>query len=367
MTAKIVIGSVLAVFIVIVGLLIVNKIEDSKRAARYNEIIAVASEPTTKEIEVDEEDLQILLDSIRVGTNRSRQIVYKALSIAKGQPGMDVSASIAEFATTGILPDEIRAVLLGDVLRIRKDRSVLPFLFDYIEKTENEKVASAALRAAESVATDSEIQNFLQLIQLTPSNMIRRSAEDAAVSALEFSRKPKSYGGDFVEAMEAAVNADVRHAMIRLMGQTGAEVAADTLVETLNGKDRYDAIAALQGIAAWPNDELYPELVSFLDGQADELVRRKTFEAAISILIDPERRKERSETQQREMWTSLQRATTTTKEMFTLLSGLARVESASWAVDIAQTVANQSGNADVKAQAEGAIQRMKERAKLEGK
>lgn len=364
--AKVTIAVMLSIMVVILGWVVLSTMSSSKINKRYNELVAIAADPSAKELPVTSGDLEILLNSVRAGSNSSRETVYRALAIATTKGSTDVDARIAEFATTEVLPDEIRNNLLSRVLTRRASRTTLPYLIEFARTTDNDGSAAAALQALATIGSDEEIEDFIGIIQFTASDRVRIEAEKATASTLERSANRANYGPILVSAAESAVSDDVRRTMLRLLGFTGSDAALKKMMATLNGKERLDTLAALQAVRNWPDDSMFEELVGFLDKQTDELIRRKTFEAAVSMLTDKERSASRDEAKSEEYWKLLSASAKTDYEQSGVVSGLARTQWADWAIAVVEPYVDESRSDEIIVQAERAIQKMQERARVMG-
>lgn len=364
--AKIAIAIVLAVVVVILGMVILNTMSKNKVNERYNELVAIAADPATEELPVSAGDLDILLNSVRAGSNRSRETVYKALAISKATGSTDVDTRIAEFATTELLPDDIRVSLLERVLRRRASASTVPILLKFARETENDRAAAAALTAVTEIGGESEIDEFLEVIQFTSSSSIRSAAEKATAAVLEKTENRENYASTLVTAAESATDDDVRRALIRLLGHAGGDLAMEKVTAALEGEDNLDTLAALQAIQAWPNDSLFEDLIAFLEEQTDDTLRRKTFDAAYAFLMDKDRAAKRDDLDSEDYWKMLARNAKTEREQFSIISGLAKSETADWALSVVEYFADEAESDRVIDQAEKAINHMRERAKIKG-
>ncbi len=364
--AKIAIAIVLAIVVLILGGVVLNTMSTNKINKRYNELVAIAADPATKELPVTSSDLDILLNSVRAGSNKSRETVYKALAIATAKGSTDVDSRIAEFATTEVLPDEIRIALLERVLRRRADPSTLPYLLKFARETDNERAAAAALTAVTDISGEDEIDNFLEVIQFTSSDQIRRAAEKATASILDRSATREKYGSSLATAADNTVNDDTRRTMLRLLGHAGGDVALERVTKALEGDDNLDTLAALQAIESWPDDSLFEDLIAFLETQTDDLLRRKTFDSAFGFLMDADRAGKRDEMDSEEYWKMLARNAKTQREQLAIISGLAKTETADWALSVVEYFADEAESDQVIDQAEKAIRHMRERAKIKG-
>jgi tRNA A-37 threonylcarbamoyl transferase component Bud32 len=361
-SAKTAIFSVLGLLILLVGWMLVTKMGENKINKRYNELVNIAKMPTTSELPVSKEDMKILLDSIGTGANKSRETVYKALAIAKTTDGSDADEMIARFATKELLNDDIRVALLSRVLRQRANPSSLDYLLQYSKSTDNEEVAAAALTAVTEIGGDEQIDDFIDVIQYSSSNTIRKAAEGALESILERSIHREKFGASISEAYTAATDDSTRRTMIRLLGVAGGETSGAMIKGILKGDDKLDQLAAIEAMKSWPDDSMFGTLMDFLDGQMDTTVRPKAFAAGYSFLLDDKRK--RSDKQTEELWRELAANAKLPKEQDTIISGLVSIAKSEWPIEIIEGFAKTSDNDRVIDRSGKAISVIRDRLKI---
>lgn len=355
-------AGVLTLLIIVMVVVFVQMAGKGKRNDRYNALVKIAADTSATEVPVNREDLEILLDGTRAGSNRGRETVYKALALATATDGTDVDARIVEFATKEILPDDIRTALLSRVLLKRASPTIVDPLLAFAKETDNEQAAAAAIKAVTFVASDDDFNDLIDVIQFSPSAGIRKAAEDAAAEMIRKSEQKESYGTILADAASAAVTDDNRRTMIRLIGRSGGEKGAELIKGVLDGEDKLDQLAAIEALRNWADDSMFPTLIEYLEGLEDEQLRAKAFEAGYSFLITDGRK--RDDLDAEEFWKELARNAKTEREELTIVSGLAAKGTTDWALSVVEFFADESESDRVIDTAEKGARAIRDRMKI---
>jgi hypothetical protein len=361
-TAKAAIAGILAIIVVILTMIFLNIASHGKDTERYNELVEKAAVAGASELPVNERDVEILLNSIRAGSNRERETVYKALAIAKATDGTNVAERIAAFATTEALPVDIRVALLRRVVPRRSDPSVVPYLIEFARSSVDESAAAAALAAVSELGGDEQIPEFLDVIQFTDSTPIRKAAEDAAAEAIHNSENRDRHAETLIALADNAAKDEVRRTAIRLLGHTGGDKARERVIEALENEERLETLAALRALQSWPDESVFGTLIELVETAEDEDLRRRGFDAAYGMLMDRER--EIDEFDREDFWKMLAREAKLEREQITVINGLAQTETSDWALSVIEYFADEAERDRVIDQAEKAILHIRDRAKL---
>ena len=361
--AKVAIASILGIFVIGLGIMLVQLMGGNNQTEIYNALVAEAAKPETTELAVDSEKLEILLNSTRAGSNKSRETVYKALSIAQATDGTDVDARIAEFATKEILPTDIRVSLLSRVLRKRASPAIKPYLLEFARSTDNDQAAAAALTAVIEVGGEEEFDDFLDVIQFSPSAAVRRAAEKATAEVIQKSDKKDQLGSTLATASQN-VNDDNRRTMIRLLGFTGSDSAKEIVTAAIEGDDNLDKLAAIEALKNWSDESMFETLMEFLEEQTDEQLRPKAFDAGYQFLMSKDRNLDDLDAE--DYWKMLARNAKTEREQNTIIGGLAKTETSDWALSVIEYFADEAESDYVIDRAEKAISHIKERRRVKG-
>lgn len=361
--AKIAISSILGIFVIGLGIMLVQMMGGNNKTEIYNALVAEAAKPETTELSVDSEKLEILLNSTRAGSNKSRETVYKALSIAKATDGTDVDTRIAEFATKEVLPTDIRVSLLSRVLRKRASPAIKPFLLEFARSTDNDQAAAAALTAVIEVGGEEEFDDFLDVIQFSPSTAVRRAAEKATAQVIKESDKKEQFGSTLATAAKN-VNDENRRTMIRLLGYTGSDSAKEVITAAIEGDDNLDKLASIEALKNWADESMFETLMEFLEEQTDEQLRPKAFDAGYQFLMSKDR--DLDDLDAEDYWKMLARNAKTEREQNTIIGGLAKTETSDWALAVIEYFADESESDYVIDRAEKALSHIKERRRVKG-
>ncbi len=346
---KAVIAVVLGLLAVLLAVIMLKKSGDNAETKLYNDMITYAAKGDATELPVDEKKLDILLrNAVSVASNQQRYNVYKALFLAKATDGTDIDAKIAEFATTREMIPDIRIVLIRDVLRKRKNPAIIGTLIDYARTTDDTKAAVAALEAVRFMATEEHFPAFIEIIQSTQNDGIRKAAEANAAKIMEKSASTDSLGETVVTAHDNAFNEVVRHSMLRLLAGIGGERALDLAKQNLESDDVKNKIAAIVALGNWKDQTGFKTLIDFIASGPELQLRGRAYDSAIGYASESEENHE-------ENWTLLAEQAKTQEEQIKLIRGVATSKPEPWAFSILGNIVNNSDDDKAIDQAERAI------------
>ncbi|MCP5531586.1 MAG: protein kinase [Akkermansiaceae bacterium] len=290
---KTMIAAVLGLLVVLLGWILLNRSGQNRETRRYNELIAIAKQPDATEVPMNKADFEIMLRSATFTgalDAAKREVIYKALFLAKPTDGTDFDKSLAEIATTRDMLPEVRKTLLGPVLRKRGNPVIVPTLLDYVKSTATPEAAKAALEGIRFLVTDEHFDPLLQLIQTTESDDIRKAAEETAVELIDKSTNRAALADKLSKAYEGSVNDKSRHAMLRLLGRCGGAEALAIARNVLEKGEPKDQVAALMALRSWGDNSAFPLLADFLRNPvADPQLKAQAFDAALGFLSDEKR------------------------------------------------------------------------------
>jgi serine/threonine protein kinase len=358
-TAKTTIAAVLGILVVLLAWYLIDRSGKNRETKLYNEMMALAANKDTTEIPVTAEKLKLLLNAAtNTGVVEARETVYQALYLSKAVDGTDVDASIAGFATSGEMLPDVRAVLIGKVLGMRKNPAVVPVLLEYAGRSGVEpRFAAAALQAVRYTARDEHFNSVLKLLESTGSAEVRKAAEDTLVQILKKSAERGGHAETLAGLYEkSSNNNDVRHAALRLLGRCGGARALDLVKNALTVEDHKDQVAAIMSIGAWTNDAAFPLLIEFIAAQTNPQTRSRAFDAALRHLGDAEIKREPDAL--RDLWLQLAAQAKTGGEKIRIIRGLVDFTD-DWALDQLKPYVNDE-DGQVADLAEKALQKMRE-------
>ena len=354
------IAIVLGIIAVGLGFFVLQKSKDNAEAKEYNEMIKIAAKESATEVPVNQRKLEILLrNASTVSANTSREVVYKALFLAKATDGTDVDARIAEFATKQEIIPDVRIVLLRQVLRRRENPAIIGTLLNFARTTDDKMAAIAAIEATRFMATDGQLQEFLDFIKTTKDDLIRKAAEENVAEIIKKTASKATLGKTISEAHEAATDPVVRHSYLRLLGRVGGDASLALATKALASEDVKDKIAAIVALGTWADDSGYKALIEYLGTGPDLQLRSRAYESAYQYASAKEGNPE-------EIWTLLSTESKTQDEQMKLIRGLANVKPEPWAFALLEKFAKESEYDKVIDLAERAVVRLKDIQKTQG-
>jgi serine/threonine protein kinase len=362
--AKTVIAAILGILVVLFAWFLLNRSGKNREARLYNEMILEAAKGDTTEIPVNAEKLELLLSAAtNTGVVEARQTVYQALFLAKAVDATDVDARIAEFATTREMLPDVREVLIRDVLRKRKNPSVVPTLLAYASRnTDDARSAVAALQAVRFMAGDDHFEAFLNTIEGTNHDDVRKAAEETMVQILKKSPNRSAKADLLASTYESSMNDNVRHSMLRLLGRCGGPKALELVKQTLAGGEPKDQVAAIISISAWADDSAFELLLDFIASQSDEQLRTRAFDSALRFLTDGDVTRDADVT--RDLWLKLDAQAKTSAEQMKIIRGIVTFTD-EWAMKLLEKYAEEDDDrvADL---AEKAMERVRDLRRIRG-
>lgn len=351
---KAVIAVVLGLLTVVLAVIMLKKSGDNAETKIYNQMITIAAKPDATELPIDANKLDILLrNAVSVASNKDRYVVYKALFLAKATDGTDIDGKIAEFATTREMIPDIRIVLIRDVLRKRKNPTVIGTLLNYARSTDDTNAAVASLEAIRFMVTEEHFTAFIEIIQTTEKNAVRKAAETNAAKIIDNAGSKDSLGATLAAAHDNAFNDVVRHTMLRLLAGIGGEKALDLAKENLQSDENKNQIAAVVALGNWKDQTGFKALIDFIASGPELQLRGRAYDSAIGYATE-------SEDNIEENWGMVAEQAKTQEEKIKLIRGVAISKAEPWAFAILQEIVNNSDDDKAVDLAERAIVHLKD-------
>ena len=359
-SAKTMIAAVLGLLTVLLAWYLLDRSGKNRLTAIYNEKIKLAADPTTTEVPMDAETLQLFLDAAtNTGVVEARQTVYQALYLAKATDGTDIDARIAEFATSREMLPDVREVLIRDVLRRRKNPAIVPTLLAYASRPgQDPRAAISALQAVRFMAGDEQFEQFLAVVQATDNNDVRKAAEDTMAEIIKKSPQRGKLLDRLIDAYEGGSADVVRHALLRLIGRAGGDKALELVKKAL--AEPKDQIAALVSIGGWIDDSALPLIYEFIGGSEDLMLRSRAFDVVIRFVKD--RDPAPSDDFLRAFWEQLASLAKATDEQLKIIRGLVGYDT-DWSVALLEKYRD-SDNDQVANLADQALLMLEEKRKV---
>lgn len=352
--AKMMIAVVFGLLAIILAVVFLKKSGKNAETKIYNQMVQAAAATSATEIPVDKKKLDILLrNAITVGSNKDRYIVYKALYLAKATDGTDIDKTIADFATTKVMVPDVRHVLIRDVLRKRKNPAIIDTLLEFARKTEDPKAAVASIEAVRFMVTDEHFPQFIQIMQTTDDDSVRKAAEGNAAKIIEKSSSKDALAAIVTAAHDTAFNDVVRHSMLRLMAGIGGESALALAKKNLESTEAKDKIAAIVSLGRWASQDGFKTLIDYLASGPELQLRSRAFDSAIEYASNS---KENAE----ENWTLLSEHAKTQEEQLKLVRGVATTTPGPWSFAILDQIIKSSDDDKTIDLAERAVVHLKD-------
>ena len=362
---KVAIAVVLAILTVLMAWILIQRQSENRQNEVYNQIINEAAKGDATEVRINRNGLEMLLRSatnVGLQSAEQRQTVYKALRIASATDDTNIDKRIAEFATTTTMMEDVREVLIRDVLRLRKNPDVIPILLDYAQSTENERAATAALQAVRFMATDEVFDRFLSVVQFTPSESVRVAAEETMMEILKKSPKRETLGARIATSYAGAGADSVRHSLLRLLGRVGGPAALDLVKKNLQSAAPQDRVAALVALGQWVDDSAFPTLVEFHQTTTDESLKTRAFDAAHRFITEKDT--QRSPAQTTEIWQQVANLASTRADQEKTVRSLAVLDPDAWVIALVESFTTDNRDERVIDLAEKALDHLREKARV---
>ena len=147
----------------------------------------------------------------------------------------------------------------------------------------------AAIQACRTITAEKDFAKLIDIVDVTSNPDIRQAAEDSAADMLKKSVNRQSLGSKVSTSLTTASTADVKYALIRLLGCAGGVKAADTVKTALAASDKKEQLAAAMALASWPDDAMFETLIAYLDTLTDAQARAPVFNACVTFVANPDR------------------------------------------------------------------------------
>lgn len=358
--AKTTIAAVLGIFVILVGIVVINKVGANKKTASINALLEQAKDLTARDLPTSAAQISDLLAAAKsIESNSDRQAVYQRLLISAADDGSDIDKQIAEFATDDniqMLPDTRTQLFV--VLQGRKSLTSLPFLIDHARTTGSEQTAAAALRACEKIATEDNLADLLNIMRYTKHNSVRQAAKRTIAAVAKRTDGRTELAAALKNAYETAGDDEVKRGYLELLGSAGGEDSANIIKSALQDDDKKTQLAAVAALRTWPDDTMFTELIDYATGQEDDLLRSQSFDAAFTFLkLD----RKRDEFDLEDMWKMLAAEAHTEKEKLKIINGMAQLTD-DWAFSVIAFF-EEDDEDEVSYRAEQARERMESRRK----
>lgn len=280
---KVLIYSGLGVAIVSLVVVVTAMKSTSNQNQAFNDLVEQVSDLTARDIPTSESEMKLLLDALSDDTITNRNAIFQRMVIAKSEGGYSIDKLILSYATAAGVRDEDRKNL-AIVIAKRGDQGAIKGLLKWATKNPNNPASQFAIDGANKTIDEDNFSSFISIIGATENQSVRSSAEKALKNVISKSRRKSNLAEQLNGAFNASVDEKYRLAMIRLLGNTGADAAKDTITTSLTSESPNERIAAATAFAAWPDDEPFDALLDAFEAEDTLAAKNVMFKSAVSLL-----------------------------------------------------------------------------------
>ncbi|MEO5712212.1 MAG: protein kinase [Luteolibacter sp.] len=340
---KTTIGVVAGIGAIAIGLLVLTLGSKDKGSAEYAEMTAIAENNNAPEVPVDKAKLDVLLKATTAEATAQDPLLYKALGKAKSKDATDVDTVIADFALKSQgLTSDARLRLIRDVLGKRKYPAAAPALLDYSRSASDPVLATAAIQAIRSTATEDHFKPLIDIVQTTANEDVRKAAEETLAVIIRKSTHRSLLGSQLGTAYINAANSRIRGALLRLVARCGGEQATMLVRSSLNSPERDTKSTAISALGVWADESTYPMLIDLLTTSQDATLRNQAFDAALTFVSDPERNRKTDIAEG--LWTKLAPLAKTADQQKKFIAALTDYGTEAWAYQLISGFAKDAKN-----------------------
>jgi len=306
-------------------------------------LLAQAAVPGTTEILVDTATLKLLLDSAAQPTGKDTAAVLKALSLAKASDAGDADAVINEYTFNNpSLTAEAREALIRKTISPRRNPRTVPSLIEFATRTNDPRLAAAALDATRATAGDDHFKKLLEILQTQANEDVRNAAEATLVEIISRNSQTSGLAGQLNAAYINASNLNARYAVLRLLGACGNDQTLRQIKEFLTSTDREGKLAAVGALGYWPDETQFPSLIELIETGQDPRLRDRATHAALTFLAASKRSRNSSLIEK--LWTPLGPLLKTTEQKQKAIALLEIHGSNPWASAAIESYAKDTAN-----------------------
>ena len=334
--AKVVIAAALGIAILIVGITFLNKRKQNQTNARLGELMRLASVEGTTEVPMNRDDLSIILNTVGYSgaiDPEERDNYYALLTLAKAPDGVNFDIAILNFAKEQGVLGEVRSNLIGRVLRDRNNVDMLTLLIDYGLETTDKAAAVASFRAAHMMGNQVHVDRYLAVIEDSGKPTLRPEAERSLGRIIDDSMNRDTISIKVATAYDRTGDANVRFALIRLLGRCSTDIALQKISKGLESEDPRTRTASTVALGDWKDLRAIQVLLDYLSGVTDAKLRQKAFEAMIKV--GKQEFVLKDQVVANDQWVNIAKQATTGKEKLMVINALAIIPE-TWQLPLVQ-------------------------------
>ncbi len=193
-------------------------------------------------------------------------VAYESLCALNAE---DANVEILQALETAT-DDKVKVKLI-ECLAARQSKAALP---QFVEMARGRwgRVCKAAIDGMPNLVAATDFTTYAELIRSTVEAKKMQALEQSAISAAQRLPDVDACAGPMIDAY-AIAEGETRHAIIRVLGGIGGELARKQLTTSLASDDPQTKDAAIRGLANWPSLDATGQLLDIATGGGDEKQR----------------------------------------------------------------------------------------------
>ncbi len=285
-TLPIVIGSMVAVAVIIGGMIIYDGSSTKNHQEQYSALIKDI-EPKTS-ITVTEEELNILLKGLVSSNIKDKQGALIALSKANAKDKLfSPTLLIANFATTPnqpLSPESKQSIFASIDRNKNKDLNAYRVVLDYALANPNSLESGKAIQIMINNADDSFVDNLLKFYNKKSTLASKNNCKKALINIIQKSNYKKQISEKIVLSYNNAYDDDYKLALLRIMGATNSKEALNILYKELDNDNTINRLAATEGLSEASTLEPFDKIIDMLSSK-ENASQSKQMEALTADLL----------------------------------------------------------------------------------
>jgi len=286
-TTLIVIGSMLAVAIIIMCFVIFGAKEEKDHQDTYSALIKDIQSKTT--LPVTKAELDNLLTSMVKTTIKDKDGGIIAMSMVEAKNGdFSPTLEIAKFIT--VPGQDIKDESIGHIFRAiaanpNFDEEAHKLLLEYAARNPDKPHSADAINKMKKFADDSYIEKILAIYDKTTTTTTRQSCANTLTAIIKRSKTKSSIAASIIEKYNNAEGDDKKLTYLRILGTTGSKEALEILYEALKKEDMKFKTSASKGLSSSPTIEPFEAMLEVYAAEENESYNKK-FRKDIFTLLE---------------------------------------------------------------------------------
>jgi hypothetical protein len=337
-TTLIVIGSMLAIALIIMSFVISGAKEKQDLFDTYSTLIKDIE--SKKILTVTRDDLDALLTGMVKTDIKDKIGGYTAMSKAQAKDGeFSPTLEIAKFVTVPgqkIKDESMKNIFLAISRNPNHDPEAHKLLLEYALENPDKPHSAEAINRMKQFADDSYIENILKVYDKTTQLATRTSAANTLTEIIKRSKTKSNIATALIDKYNGAWDEDKKLAYLRLIGTTGSKEALKILYEALNSDEIKFRLSAFKALSTSPTTEPLKAMLAVYSKEDKELNLSRYRDGIFGLLKS---NKNLSETKNMELWMEVFTASPTERSRKHVISELSGIEK-KWAGRLITEIVN---------------------------